>query len=137
MNLIPNSPWPNAVDLAALGLFMTLAFALPALGYVFMFLDFRAYLRSLHRGLVCVTRRFQEVPAWARLHTPRCIAALGLQVPCTDEDLKRAYREQVKRLHPDRGGDNRKFLLPGAALHHVDIVAKDFISDELTGGSKT
>jgi len=108
--MISASPWPNAIDVTALCGFTALAFGLPALGYVFMVLDIRAYLRSLHRSLVCVKRRLQEVPGWARVHTPRCIAALGLEVPCTEEDLKRAYRERVKHLHPDRGGDRRKFM---------------------------
>src|SRR5262245_16180400 len=90
-----------------------------------MILDFRAYLRSLHRGIVCVTRYVNDVPAWARRHTPRSIAALGLEAPCTQEDLKRAYRARVKRLHPDRGGDNRKFL----ALQSCFEEAMQLLSD--------
>ncbi len=37
----PNS-WPNAVDLVATIVFLALVILVPAAGYVFMFLDFRA-----------------------------------------------------------------------------------------------
>ena len=119
MNPVHLSDWPNAVDMAALTAFFSLAIALPALGYFFMILDFRAYLRSLRRGLVCVVRYLPDLPDWTRFHTPRCIAVLGLQVPCSEDDLKRAYREKVKRLHPDRGGDKRQFLLLQACFEEA------------------
>jgi curved DNA-binding protein CbpA len=32
-------------------------------------------------------------------------------MPCTEDDVMRAYRKKVKRLHPDRGGDQRRFLV--------------------------
>lgn len=80
------------------------------LGYVCMVLDFRAYLRSLRRALVLVTGYRAELPGWMRKHTPRCILALGLVLPCTAEDVLAAYRRKVKKLHPDRGGDRREFL---------------------------
>ena len=89
----------------------SLAFLLPALGFVFMALDLRTYYRSLRRSLALVTRRLYGIPDWARHDTPRAIAALGLRLPCSEEDLKRAYRKRVKKLHPDHGGDERRFLL--------------------------
>lgn len=104
-------PWPNSLDLAITIVFLSLAFLLPALGFVFMALDLRAYFRSLRRSLALVRRRFYTIPQWARRDTPRAIAALGLQLPCSEEDLKRAYRRRVKKLHPDHGGDQRRFLL--------------------------
>jgi len=91
--------------------FFALAFGLPAAGYVCLALDIRAYLRSLRRALVKVTNYFPHLPAWARLETPRCIAVFDLPWPCTEEQLKRAYRKKVKLLHPDRGGDPQHFLL--------------------------
>jgi hypothetical protein len=109
--LIPPHEWPNTLDLTVTGLFLTLVVTLPAVGYVFMAIDFRAYLRSLRRGLVLVVRSMPEVPAWAYHQTPRSIAALGLRFPCSEEDLKRAYRQRVKQLHPDHGGDQRRFLM--------------------------
>ena len=109
--MIPTEPWPNALDLVATVTFLALVFFLPALGYVFMVLDFRAYLRSLRRGLILAAQSFRGIPAWACLQTPRSVAGLGLRMPCTEEELKRAYRRRVMQLHPDRGGDQRRFLL--------------------------
>lgn len=121
--MIPSEPWPNAVDLAATITFLLLLVVVPAVGYVFIALDFRAYLRSLQRGLILAARVFGGIPDWARHHTPRSVAALGLIMPCTEDELKRAYRERVKHLHPDHGGDQRRFLLLQAhfeeALAHV------------------
>jgi hypothetical protein len=76
-----------------------------------MVLDIRAYLRSLRRALVLVTHYRLELPNWVRRDSPRCITALGLRLPCTTEDVLAAYRQKVKLLHPDRGGDRRDFLL--------------------------
>jgi hypothetical protein len=103
--------WPDGFDLATLIAFLALAFGLPALGYVFLVLDIRAYLRSLRRALVKITNHFPHLPAWARLETPRCIAVFDVPWPCTEEQLRRGYRKKVKLLHPDRGGDPRRFLL--------------------------
>ena len=103
-------PWPNAIDLAATATFLALVVLVPAAGYVFMVLDFRAYLRSLERGLILAASAFRGIPAWARRHTPPSIASLGLFLPCTEEEVKRAYRQRVMRLHPDHGGDQRRFL---------------------------
>jgi hypothetical protein len=102
----------NAVDLVVLIGFLAIAFLLPAAGYVCMVLDLRAYLRTLRRGLIKFgSYVFDEHPAWACNETPRAIAALGLRLPCSEADLKHAYRQRVKRLHPDHGGDQRRFLL--------------------------
>jgi len=103
--------WPNAVDLFAVGIFILVVILVPALGYVFMVLDFRAYLRSLKRGLILAAHSFAGIPGWARQHTPRSIAAMGLRLPCTEEELMRAYRQRVKLLHPDHGGDQRRFMI--------------------------
>jgi hypothetical protein len=102
--------WPDHYDWPILIAFLLLAFGLPALGYVAMFLDFRAYLRSLRRALVVVTHYRRELPEWVRRTTPHCILALGLTMPCTADDVLAAYRRKVKQLHPDRGGDRRQFL---------------------------
>jgi hypothetical protein len=105
------APWPDALDLAALTLFALSVLATTATGYALLVLDIRAYLRSLRRSLVRVVRYFPQWPAWAQVQTPPCLAAFGLRLPCTAADLLRAYRRQVKRLHPDRGGDKQRFLL--------------------------
>lgn len=107
----PDLRWPDGFDLTVTIAFFALAFGLPALGYVCLVLDIRAYLRSLRRALVKVTHYFPHLPAWARLETPRCIAVFDLPWPCTEEQLRRAYRKKVKLLHPDRGGDSQRFLV--------------------------
>jgi hypothetical protein len=124
MHIVPS--WPNSFDLVVTTAFLALAVALPALGYVFMVLDFRAYLRSLRRGLVRFSHYMSEIPEWARNDTPRSIAAFGLRMPCSEEDLKRAYRKLVKQLHPDHGGNERRFLLLQANFEEaLEILHRD------------
>src|SRR6185295_13702865 len=95
--------WPDSVDLVATIAFLLVAILLPALGYVFMVVDLRTYMRSLRRSLVRVGHYVWRMPEWARVDTPPALAAFGLRLPCTQDDLKRAYRKRVKRLHPDHG----------------------------------
>lgn len=102
--------WPDGIDSTATVLFFAVAFGLPALGYVCLVLDIRAYWRSLRRALVLVSNYRPELPEWMRKNTPRCILALGLTMPCTEEEVLIAYRHKVKRLHPDHGGSRREFL---------------------------
>lgn len=102
---------PDIVDTSAILVFLALAIGLPALGYVCLVLDIRAYLRSLRRALVVVRSYLPHLPATATPITPRCLIALDLTMPCTAEQVKAAYRAKVKVLHPDAGGDRAKFLL--------------------------
>ncbi len=104
-------PWPVASELVAVVGFLGLVFLVPALGYFFMVADYRAYLRSFHRALVRVLPRNSGLPDWALQETPRCIEVFGLRMPCDEEALKAAYREKIKHLHPDRGGDQQRFLV--------------------------
>ena len=115
----------DPVNLTTIAVFLLVVVLVPAAGYVFMVLDFRAYLRTLRRGLILAVDVFTGLPPWARQYTPRPVAALGLTMPCTCEDLKRAYRERVKHLHPDRGGDQRRFLVLQAQFEEaMKIVAE-------------
>ncbi len=109
--LLAADTWPDSLDSLAVVMFLFAAVVAPALGYAFMVLDFRAYLRSLRRALVRVAYYVPELPQWAQHETPRCVAAFGLRIPCSEEELKRAYLSQVKELHPDRGGDRRRFMI--------------------------
>lgn len=102
--------WPDSIDATAVAGYLALAFGLPLLGYVFMVLDFRAYLRSLRRAMIVARRYLPDLPEWVRKETPRCLLALGLTLPCTEEDVLAAYRRKVKALHPDRGGNREEFL---------------------------
>jgi hypothetical protein len=103
--------WPDGVDATALLLFAAIAFGLPLFGYWLMAIDIRAYLRSLRRALVVVARAATTTPYWAaRRDCPPCLQALELDLPCTEEQVLAAYRQRVKELHPDRGGDLQQFL---------------------------
>lgn len=114
LNLLPfllaRGEWPDRFDAFLVATFLCSIAAIVIAGYVFMVLDYRAYLRSLRRALVRVANYLPHLPEWARAETPRCITALGLRMPCNEEDLLKAYRDRVKHLHPDRGGDKRRFL---------------------------
>ncbi len=104
--------WPDAVDGAALAVYLAAAFGLPALGYVFMALDVRRYLRSLRRALVVVAESAfrRGTPEWAARDRPPCLQAFDLDVHATEGQLLAVYRSLVKELHPDRGGDLQQFL---------------------------
>ena len=111
IHLLATDAWPDSLDSLTVAMFLVAVVVVPALGYVFMLLDFRAYLRSLRRALVRVVYYVPELPQWAQHETPRCVAAFGLRLPCSEEELKRAYLSQVKELHPDRGGDRQRFMI--------------------------
>ena len=100
--------WPVSIDTSTIFFFLLVVVGLPVLGYIFAVIDFRTYLRSLRRALIVVTDYLPEMPRWARNETPRCLKALGLRAPCTEEEVKQAYRQLAQELHPDRGGDVRR-----------------------------
>ena len=74
-----------------------------------MVLDIRAYYRALKGALVRVAYYFPSLPEWARYETPGCLRSMGLEWPCTEEQVKSAYLALAKEHHPDRGGDPREF----------------------------
>jgi hypothetical protein len=82
---------------------------LVTLGYVFMYGDFRAYLRALKGTMIRVVHVFPTLPTWARYQTPYSLKVLGLTMPCTPQDVKVAYHRMAEKFHPDRGGDPHKF----------------------------
>lgn len=105
------SDWPDGVDWMAIGAFLLAAFGLPLAGYVAMTRDIRSYLRSLRRALVAVSRVATPLtPYWTMLDRPPCLREFGLDHACTEAQVLAAYRERVKSLHPDRGGDLKQFL---------------------------
>ncbi len=104
------APWPDGYDRALTGVYLAVIFGIPVLGYVFMVVDFRRYLRSLRRALVLVAHAVPATPYWALRSRPVCLKTLGLELPCTEEDVLAAYRELAKEQHPDRGGDLNQFL---------------------------
>ena len=122
------APWPDGVDWALTLTYLAIILGVPLLGYLVMYLDFRRYLRSLRRALVLVVHSVGNMPYWALRERPGCLAALDLYLPCTEEEVMAAYRERVKELHPDRGGDLQQFLRLQKqfeqALHLVRCQAK-------------
>jgi hypothetical protein len=110
MLFTPHHRWPDALDLTTTCLFLVAFLALTVSGHVFMALDVRTWLRSFRRALIVVTEHLPGFPRWSRLRTPRCLTALGLKLPCNEEQLMWTYRNKVKQLHPDRGGDRKRFM---------------------------
>ena len=111
--------WPDAIDLVAVVLFGGIIAGAVVVGHAFIVIDFRRYLRSMCRTLVVVANYLPQIPAWAKVDTPQCLVGLGLRMPCNEDDVLRAYRKKVKRLHPDRGGDQRRFLQLQGDFEHA------------------
>lgn len=101
----------DVIDRTAILLYLVLVIGLPLIGYWFMVIDVRAYLRALKGALMIVKNHIPGLPGWAKQHTPGSLRSLGLEMPCTEDEVKRAYRRLAETMHPDRGGDRRKFLL--------------------------
>ena len=110
VSLLIAKTWPDQIDAVVTVGYLLLVFSLPALGYLAVVLDIRAYLRSLRRKLIVVGQRIHATPNWARNKTPQPFARLGLTGRSTKKEILDAYRQRVKELHPDRGGDRREFL---------------------------
>lgn len=108
--------WPDSIDSSMIAFYAALAVGLPALGYLILAIDIRKHYLKVRRALVIISTYTRELPAWltkrkwAQHQLPPCLQTLGLDMPFTEEQLLAAYRERVKHLHPDRGGDRDEFL---------------------------
>jgi hypothetical protein len=51
--------------------------------------------------------------------SPACFDRLALSFPCTVAEVKAAYRELAKRVHPDQGGSHSEFLELQAAYEQA------------------
>ncbi len=60
----------------------------------------------------------------ARNKRPECMETLGLAPPYTAEDVKQAYFERARRVHPDRGGSAADFQ----RLHEAFEQAQEFVA---------
>jgi hypothetical protein len=127
--------WPDGLDSVLVIAFLALIVMGPAIGYWLMIVDIRAYLRALRGMLVVVKDHLPHfTPYWAHRHTPGCIRSLGLELPCTEAEVKQAYRRLAETLHPDRGGDRQRFLL----LQGEFEAAIEFVRDhEATNNQET
>ncbi|TWT95355.1 DnaJ domain protein [Botrimarina colliarenosi] len=101
----------DPIDTLGVIWFVGLFLGLPLLGWLAMVVDYRAYLHSLKRALVVVRTYRLEVPLWALRDRPECLRELGLAPDCTRDEVMAAYRQRVKLVHPDHGGDRRRFEL--------------------------
>ena len=101
----------NKGDLALIVIYLGLVLGLPILGYFLAVIDIRAYLRALKGALIVVKNHIRGIPDWAKEYTPGSLRTLGLEMPCTEAEVKRAYRKLAEKTHPDRGGDRDAFLL--------------------------
>jgi hypothetical protein len=111
MLIAEHHQWPDLIDLLAIALFVGFMLSVIVIGHTLMIVDFRRYLRALRRTLIVAANYLPHIPSWAREQTPHSLVALGLRMPCTEDDVLRSYRKRVKRLHPDRGGDQRRFMI--------------------------
>lgn len=106
----------DAVELSTIALYVGGIILLPLIGYWLTIVDIRAYMRAIKGVLVKVRSRFHDdegneiVPEWVLRDTPPCITALGLSWPCTEVQIKDAYRKLAEKNHPDLGGNRQKFL---------------------------
>lgn len=50
-----------------------------------------------------------------RAPAPPCFVELGLNYPCTAEDVENSFHRLVRTAHPDRGGNIEKFIQLRAA----------------------
>ena len=109
--MLSTSTWPDSVDMTAMLIVGAFMFLAPLLGYVFFVMDLRKAWRRLKGAMVVVGHTVRDLPVWTRKESPRCLEVFGLVFPCTTEDLLKAYRDQVKTIHPDRGGNKTEFHL--------------------------
>jgi len=103
--------WPDAADLILIAVFLALAVGLPLCGLYLMAKDFRTYLRRLRGALIKSPYGTRRTPEWVRQETPACLRCLGLQMPCTEQDVHEAYVRLAAQMHPDRGGDQYRFRI--------------------------
>lgn len=105
------------------GGFMPLALVLWALWLYLTVAPFQLWRRRPRNARLMAENEFDELMA-RRAAGPAFMTTLGLRLPCTADDIKTAFRNRSKTLHPDRGGDVRQFI----ALHDAYEEALRFIA---------
>jgi len=102
--------WPDGIDLTILIVLGVVVLAALFFGLGYWFADFRGWLKACGRKLILVRDYLPQIPRWARHKTPRSLRVFGLKLPCDEQDLLQAYRQMVKGIHPDHGGDLDTFM---------------------------
>lgn len=50
------------------------------------------------------------LPSFSQVFGVECLATLGLSLPVTRAEVRRAYKRLAKTAHPDLGGDHQAFI---------------------------
>lgn len=50
------------------------------------------------------------LPSFSQVFGVECLTTLGLSLPCTRDDVRRAYKRLAKIKHPDLGGSHHEFI---------------------------
>lgn len=51
-----------------------------------------------------------SLPSFNQVFGMDCLTTLGLSLPCTRDDVRRAYKRLAKTAHPDLGGSHQEFI---------------------------
>jgi hypothetical protein len=57
--------------------------------------------------------------------SPACLAVLGLTFPCTIAQVRDAYRDRVRRAHPDHGGGHEAFIALQEAYEEASRLCRE------------
>lgn len=79
-------------------------------GIFFSLVDLQACYRAWRKVLIVMRDYLPSIPRWAKHRTPHCLLVFNLKLPCTQTQLLQAYRQLVKTMHPDVGGDLQQFM---------------------------
>ncbi len=82
---------------------------------------FRAYQTARYANPVFTNADDDRIAT----HHTTCVSTLGLLWPCTEQDVRQAFRARAKALHPDMGGSSEAFqALYQAYQEALDLVGK-------------
>jgi len=82
--------------------------------------DARAGFGARATGTGARRERYRPPPSSTSGPTRREAAGvLGVEVGAGEREVRRAYRERVKEVHPDRGGDEERFRRVAAAYERL------------------
>ena len=65
--------------------------------------------RRANRHVFGSTSRHCQVTPETMAPIPACLQRLGVSWPCSQHEVRQAFRQHVKVIHPDRGGSSESF----------------------------